>query len=179
MALAQRSIKLIISMLDNIKFLVKKYDLDTPSRLREKAYQRFFMYNLLYPMMTLAKIGELFNRDHATVLKGIREARMFEQANDKYYLNIVKDIRKDIIGTGSDNDVQRVTAGIFKNIYDILVRTQQDPFDEVAWEISASVVEMIVGTQQGTHNEFWVSVLNDVEKKVKKSCNVLDKDALT
>lgn len=179
MALAQRSIKLIISMLDNIKFLVKKYDLDTPSRLREKAYQRFFMYNLLYPMMTLAKIGELFNRDHATVLKGIREARMFEQANDKYYLNIVKDIRKDIIGTGASNDVQRVTAGIFKNIYDILVRTQQDPFDEVAWEISASVVEMIVGTQQGTNSEFWVSVLNDVEKKVKKSCNVLDKDALT
>ena len=52
-------------------------------------------------------------------------------------------------------------------------------FDEVAWEISASVVQMIIGTQQGTNSEFWVSVLNDVENKVKKSCNVFEGDALT
>lgn len=175
MALAQRSIKLIINMLDNIRFLIKKYDLDTPSRLREKSYQRFFMYDQLYPMMTLSKIGELFNRDHATVLKGIREARLYEQARDKYYLDIVKGVREDLCGTANEDDVQRVTAGVYNGIYKILLSTQDDPFDVVALEISLSVLDMIIGTQQGFHADFW----RGVRENMKEKCNVLKKDALS
>lgn len=162
-------------MLDNIRFIVKKYDLDSPSRVREKAYRRFFMYDQLYPMMTLAKIGELFNRDHATVLKGIREARMFESARDKYYLDIVKDIRKDLCSTGTEDDVQRVTAGVYDSIYSILIKTKDDPFDVAALQISMSAVEIIIGTQHGFHADFWRSVL----EKMKEKCNVFEKDALT
>lgn len=166
-------------MLDNIRFLIKKYDLDTTSRLREKAYRRFFMYDQLYPMMTLSKIGELFNRDHSTVLKGIQEARNFASANDKYYLDMVRDIRHDLIGTGTDDDVQRTAAGVFKNMHDILTKTQDDPFDDVAWEISITVVEMIIGTQKGHHATFWKCVRERMKEKMNQGCNIFEKDTLS
>jgi hypothetical protein len=163
-------------MLDNIKYLVAKYDLDSPQKTRDRSYRRYFLYDYLYPLLTLEKIGELFNRDHATVLKGIRMAQLFESAHDQVYLEMVKDVRDDLVGAVASGDVQRTAAGVVKHFHEILLKTQDDPFEDVAWEIAVSVVEMIAGTQQDRQQMFWM----DVAKKIKGiGCNHFEKDTLS
>jgi hypothetical protein len=45
----------------------------------------------------------------------------------------------------------------------------------VALEISLSVLDMIIGTQQGFHADFW----KGVRENMRDMCNVLKKDALS
>lgn len=52
--------------------LIERYELNTSSRKREKVYIRSVLYRFLRDnRMTLAQIGKLMNKDHATVLHGL------------------------------------------------------------------------------------------------------------
>lgn len=54
---------------------IKVNELDNPNRSRQKVYQRSILYRFLRDRgYTLEMIGDLFDRDHATVLHGLKSA---------------------------------------------------------------------------------------------------------
>lgn len=58
-----------------IKKIIEEHGLDTPSRKEELVYKRFVFWNYLYKVMgmTLEDIGKEFNRNHSSVIYGIRK----------------------------------------------------------------------------------------------------------
>ena len=58
---------------DKLIEFIKVNELDAPNRKRQKVYQRAILYRFLRDRgYTLEMIGQLFNRDHATVLNGLK-----------------------------------------------------------------------------------------------------------
>jgi hypothetical protein len=59
--------------IENVKELIERYKLDQKNRKRELIYIRSILYTQLRnEKWTLAQIGKLFNKDHATILHGLR-----------------------------------------------------------------------------------------------------------
>lgn len=85
----------MIHKMNEIVKLIDRYGLKTPKRTRELVYQRYYIYKELRKYMLLEQIGRLFGKDHATVLHGIKMARMFEHMNDAVYFQYIKHIRAD------------------------------------------------------------------------------------
>jgi hypothetical protein len=66
-------------MEERIKELIQRDSLDTKDRYRDLIYKRSYLYALLREDgYHLARIGKLFNRDHATVINGLK-------IHDNYY----------------------------------------------------------------------------------------------
>jgi hypothetical protein len=88
----------MIHKMNEIVKLINRYGLTTPERNRELVYQRYYVYKELRKYkLSLKEIGRLFNRDHASVIHGIKVARMFEHMKDDIYLEYVKHIRADLM----------------------------------------------------------------------------------
>jgi chromosomal replication initiation ATPase DnaA len=53
--------------------IIDVYQLNTKSRKREKAYMRYYLYNVLKSRryLTHSMIGKFFNRDHSSVTLGL------------------------------------------------------------------------------------------------------------
>jgi len=59
--------------IENVKEVIERYQLDKKNRKREVIYIRSILYtHLRNEKWTLAQIGKLFNKDHATILHGLR-----------------------------------------------------------------------------------------------------------
>lgn len=60
--------------LEILKQHIKENNLTTPCRKREFVYRRYYLYHYLYVMhgFQLVDIGKLFDRDHSTVINGLR-----------------------------------------------------------------------------------------------------------
>jgi hypothetical protein len=58
-----------------IKKIIEEHGLNTPSRKEELVYKRFVFWNYLYNKlgMTLEDVGREFNRNHSSVIYGIRK----------------------------------------------------------------------------------------------------------
>lgn len=77
--------------------VIEEFGLCTPDRKRTAVYQRAFLYNELRTkdeQMTFSSIGELFDRDHATVLHGLKTHEFLTEINDKVYRHETKSIRE-------------------------------------------------------------------------------------
>ena len=59
-------------------------------RQRRLVWIRYTLYNYLRTVgsMTLSEIGKVFNRDHATIIHGIKKHTDFVVWNDKEYLEL-------------------------------------------------------------------------------------------
>jgi hypothetical protein len=67
--------------IENVKEVIERYKLATPNRARPLIYMRAILYTKLRDnKWTLQQIGKLFNKDHATVLHGLK----CYQSNIKY-----------------------------------------------------------------------------------------------
>tara|TARA_R110002012_G_scaffold314915_2_gene528084 strand:- start:2600 stop:3037 length:438 start_codon:yes stop_codon:yes gene_type:complete len=82
--------------------IISDLDLIKKNRKLEKVYQRAFLYHYLYTKgMTLQELGKLFNRDHTTILHGIKIYRyLLDQENVKFHgavLEITKQLKDDNI----------------------------------------------------------------------------------
>lgn len=77
------------------KHLIKQYGLDLNSRSQTLVYQRFYLYYELRKNCTLQEIGEIFGKDHASVLHGIKMHEAWSLVNDKQYLSTIKPIKED------------------------------------------------------------------------------------
>lgn len=78
-------------MIEDIKELIEEFDLKSKSRKRETVYKRYYLMNVLFvrSKMSLAKIGEMFGRDHSTVIHAIKEHKRWFKTMDKEYLRAI------------------------------------------------------------------------------------------
>ena len=78
-----------------IKEYIQIQNLDTNNRKREIVYKRFYLFAYLRQTYgySLQRIGRLFDRDHATVIHGLRSYDYFK--DDLLFLEITEEIRRD------------------------------------------------------------------------------------
>lgn len=75
---------------ERIKQIIQEYDLTSKSRDRDKVYHRAYFYSLLREEgWHLAKIGRLFNRNHATIINALKVHDAY-YGKDKIYMNYIK-----------------------------------------------------------------------------------------
>jgi phage regulator Rha-like protein len=68
--------------------------LNTKDRYRHLTYKRFYLYNLLRNEgHTLYEIAAMFNRDHASVIHGIKTHKDLISTKDKIYLDFVDELQ--------------------------------------------------------------------------------------
>ena len=78
------------TMVEKIEQLIEQYDLASKSRERDKVYFRSYIYWLLREDgWIMSDIGNLFNRDHATVINGLKVHEAYYK-KDKVYMRFVK-----------------------------------------------------------------------------------------
>tara|TARA_R110002020_G_scaffold283158_1_gene498874 strand:+ start:6303 stop:6641 length:339 start_codon:yes stop_codon:yes gene_type:complete len=78
-----------------IKRYIKENNLNNNNRKRYLVYTRSYLYAYLRFTynLSLEKIGEFFNRDHATVINGLKIYDFFK--DDKLYIELTDDVRKE------------------------------------------------------------------------------------
>lgn len=77
-------------MIQQIKELIIQDELATKSRQRDRIYKRSYLYAILRDEgWNLSQIGRLFNRNHATVINGLKSYDNY-YGNDKIYHRYIK-----------------------------------------------------------------------------------------
>ncbi len=81
---------------ENIEIYIDEHDLKSSSRKREKVYARYYLMVILQRHFKLSslRIGSMFNRDHSSVLHGIRECENWLEAKDKTFLSIISELKE-------------------------------------------------------------------------------------
>ena len=78
------------TVVEKIEQLIEQYDLASKSRERDKVYFRSYIYWLLREDgWIMSDIGNLFNRDHATVINGLKVHEAYYK-KDKVYMRFVR-----------------------------------------------------------------------------------------
>ena len=82
--------------------IISDFELIKKNRKPEKIFQRAFLYNYLYSKgMTLQEIGKLFERDHTTIMHGLKVYKnMLDSENGQFHfavLKITKQLKEDNI----------------------------------------------------------------------------------
>jgi len=81
--------------IDKILEFIEKDGLTKNKRDRHLVDKRSFMYNALRNEgYTLQKIGEIFGKNHATILNGIKKHKLFTKHNDYNYDKNTKEYRE-------------------------------------------------------------------------------------
>ena len=79
-------------MTDIIQY-IEDNDLKARHRYRHYTYKRFYLYNLLREEgLTLYEIAAMFNRDHASVIHGLKTHHDLISINDKIYLDYIEEL---------------------------------------------------------------------------------------
>ena len=77
-------------MIEKIQQLIIQDDLSNKSRYRDKVYKRSYLYSILREEgYSLTGTGQLFNRDHATVINALKVHDEFYD-KDKVYMRYIK-----------------------------------------------------------------------------------------
>lgn len=65
---------------------IQENNIDKNSRVRQLVYKRFYFYNLFRLQgMTYQEIAAIFDKDHASILHGIKMHKQFTEMNDSIY----------------------------------------------------------------------------------------------
>ena len=101
-------------MIDKINKLIQEYDLASKSHKRDKVYLRSYLYSILREDgWTMTDIGKLFNRDHATVINGLKIYEAYYK-KDKVYMRFVRKL--DEIFNPTIDDIMAEKDTIFHDI---------------------------------------------------------------
>ena len=81
--------------IDKVKEVIEKDGLITKSRYRTFLDRRSYLYAMLNKNgMSLVEIGRLFNKNHATIINGIKKHHAYTRFKDELYLHNVKEYRE-------------------------------------------------------------------------------------
>jgi len=81
--------------IDKVKEVIEKDGLITKSRYRTFLDRRSYLYAILNKNgMSLVEIGRLFNKNHATIINGIKKHHDYTRFKDELYLHNVKEYRE-------------------------------------------------------------------------------------
>lgn len=76
-----------MNRLTSIHELIEKYGLLDKSRRRDVLFKRYYLYNELRTCgLSLSEIGRVFNKNHATILHGLRVHKDLTSYRDTDYL---------------------------------------------------------------------------------------------
>ena len=87
--------------IDRVEDIITEYGLKTKARNREIIWNRYAAFNFLRSFgFSLSTIGKLFDKDHATVLNGLKVYEKEKRYSDfqSYVLEIEKDLQTTIEG---------------------------------------------------------------------------------
>lgn len=89
-------------MNEDIKELIAEFKLDKPNRKREIVYKRYYLMNVLHcrSRLCLREIGELFNRDHSSVIHALKEHERWWSQLDEEYLRAVHPLTELVTNEG-------------------------------------------------------------------------------
>jgi hypothetical protein len=72
-----------MTLTNKVKALIKARSLNTKSRRQIKVYTRFVLYNLLREEgYSFPEIGRMFNRDHSSILHGLKAYKDLQKYED-------------------------------------------------------------------------------------------------
>lgn len=114
-------IKEIVEAMCNVK-------IDTKERRRKFVYARFIYYDLSreYSDASTTKIGALVNRDHSTVLYGLKQAKILKSYED--FKNIFNAVESKCLSVGNriinSKNKRRMTIKVTFEPHEINPKTQ-------------------------------------------------------
>jgi len=128
-----------MNQFDKIQELIQRDRLSSKDRTHELVYRRaFLMHELRSTGMTLKDIGQMFKRDHATVLHSLRTHEWLTSTNDKLYTECIaeyrflldhvdkesaRDLIADILKCNSYATLKIIKSRIKRGVYDQRVVT--------------------------------------------------------
>ena len=97
-----------VSVEEVVKSLIDKYELATKHRHREYTYKRQYLMWVMRSKTnrTTQYIGDMFNRDHATVLHSCDNVQDLMDIKDKLFLEIIEPVR-DVIDAHQFSSVKQ------------------------------------------------------------------------
>ena len=122
-------------LIKNVEYFIQKDGLKRKSRERKYIHKRiFFYYTLRNAGLTYQRIGDMFNRHHATVLHGIKTYKNLKKTKDpllfldiaeydgkfKYYKKTY-DLKTDILKATTIRDLQIIKGRTEKQLYKELI----------------------------------------------------------
>ena len=123
--------------IEEIKEYICTEGLDVKSRKREIVYRRIYLFRYLKQMegMSLISIGKMFNRDHSTVIHGLRtfdNVKLYEDFMDytrkEFELFKINTFRRDLY-TLNRTPIQ-YTNEQFKTIVDVRIKENIETNEE-------------------------------------------------
>lgn len=93
----KKQIKTSVKM-ESVYKLIDEMDLKTKCRKNEYLIPRCILYKILYnkSLLSLQSIGKLFNKDHATVLNGLKKYEAFMLCKDIEFQRYKEMIEREI-----------------------------------------------------------------------------------
>lgn len=83
-------------MIEQAEHLIVKYNLRRRCRNQYLVHQRAYLMNKLSKHgLSVTRIARMFKLNHATVLHNVRNAKYYEEIEDKYYLADIAEIKED------------------------------------------------------------------------------------
>jgi len=79
--------------IEEIKEIIIQEGLNKPNRQREKVYRKFYLANLLRKEnLMLKEIGDILNKNHATVIHYLKSHKYWTRIKDEQYLDYTMDL---------------------------------------------------------------------------------------
>lgn len=95
------------NFISNIRDLIDMYELKKVCRKQDIIFKRYYLYDQLRQAnYSLTAIGTIFNKNHASVLHGIRMHDIFTKSKDKVYKMYTEDIRKGLITIPEEKNIK-------------------------------------------------------------------------
>jgi hypothetical protein len=80
-------------MIEKIKYMIELYNLCDSGRQRELVYKRYYIFSELYKLkINKTQIGKMMDKDHVTVMHGLKVDNQF-QNYDKIYDDAIAPIK--------------------------------------------------------------------------------------
>jgi len=97
-----------VDFMTNVYQLIEKHNLKRKDRKQATIYKRYFLYSKLHAArLSLTHIGVLFDKDHATVIHGLKMHKLFTSQNDPIYKHYIQPIIDELKFTPEPRDLKR------------------------------------------------------------------------
>ena len=122
-------------LIKNVEYFIEKHELKTKCNRPYYTHRRMYFYSTLRDAgLSYQRIADIFGKNHATVMNGIKRYKQLRATNDKLlYLDIADydgrfklhkksyDLKKDILGATTVRDLDTIKGRVDNNLYKELI----------------------------------------------------------
>ena len=100
--------------ISNLDQIIEMFDLKKKDRHQPYLYRRYYLYYILHKNgYSMTHIGKIFNKDHASIIHGIRVHKNMIHIKDKYYKLFVDEL-DEIINMSERYDNRDIQMDVLK-----------------------------------------------------------------